>query len=67
MYHIAFENVVNNLVYVVLELLRTLIYFQLLLKRVEDVSEEVCDADGIYVILHNKKWGKGLKYCWTFT
>jgi len=41
--------------------------FQLLLKHVEDVSEEVCDSDGIYVILQNKRWGKGLKYCWTFT
>jgi hypothetical protein len=28
---------------------------QLLLKRVEDVSEEACDADGIYVILQNQR------------
>lgn len=39
--------------YVVSELLQSLIAFQLLLKRVEDVSEEACDADNIYVILQN--------------
>jgi len=37
------------------------------MKRVEDVSGEACDADGIYVILQIQRWGKGLKYCWTFT
>ena len=52
---------------VVSELLRSLIAFQLLLKRVEEVSEEACDADGICVILQNQRWGKDLKYCWTFT
>jgi len=31
-----------------------LIASQLLLKRVEDVSEEACDADGIYVIMQNQ-------------
>jgi len=35
-----------------------LIALQLLLKRVEDVSEEALDADGIYVILHNQ-WVRG--------
>jgi len=64
MYHIAFEILVNNLVSM---LFRSKIAFQLLLKRVEDVSEEACDADGIYVILQNQRWGEGLKYCWTFT
>jgi len=32
-------------------LLQSLIAFQLLLKHVEDFSEEACDADSIYVIL----------------
>ena len=74
MCRIASEDLVNNLVstllfshYVVSELLRSLIAFQLLLKRVEDVSEEACDADGIYVILQDQRWGKGLKCCWTFS
>ena len=35
--------------YVVSELLRSLIAFQLFSKRVEDVPEEGCYADGIYV------------------
>ena len=39
---------------------RSLIAFQMLLKRVEDVSGEACDADGIYVILQNQRWGGGL-------
>ena len=49
-YHIAFEVLVNNLFNTFFsELLRCLIAFQLLLKHVEDVSEEACDADGIYM------------------
>ena len=68
MYHIAFEVLVNNLVSTFFsELLRSLIAFQLLLKRLGDVSEEACDADGICVILQNQWWGKDLKNCWTFT
>jgi len=33
-----------------------MIAFQLLLKRVEDVSEKACDADSIYVIFQNQRW-----------
>ena len=63
MNHIAFEILVNNLVSTFFsELLRSLIAFQLVLKRVKGVSEEACDADGIYVIFQNQKWGKVLKY-----
>ena len=28
--------------------------FKLVLKRMEDISEEACDADGIYVIHQNQ-------------
>jgi len=45
------EVLVNN---IVSTLLWSVIAFQLLLKRLEDVSEEACDADGIYVILRNQ-------------
>jgi hypothetical protein len=43
-----------------LKILISLITFWLFLKRVEDTSEEVCDAYGVYVILQNQKWGKSL-------
>ena len=67
MYHIAFEILVNNLDSSLFsELLRSLFAFQLLLKGVEDVSVEVCEAGGIYVILQNQRWGKVMNYCWTF-
>jgi len=64
MYRNAFEVLVDDLVTM---LFRSLIAFQLLLKRVQDVSEEACDADGIYVILQSQRWGESLKCCWTFT
>ena len=38
-----------------------MIAFQLLLKRVEDVSEEACDAGGIYVILQEPEVGEGFE------
>jgi len=47
--------------YGVSELLRSSIAFQLLLKRVEDVTEETRCADGIYVILQNQRWGEGFE------
>ena len=28
------------------------------LKCLEDTSEEVCDADGVYVVLQNQRWGE---------
>jgi hypothetical protein len=33
----------------------------LYLKCVEDISEEACAADGIYMALQNQKWGKNLE------
>jgi hypothetical protein len=33
----------------------------LFLKRVEDSSGEACNADGVYVVLQNQRWGKRLK------
>ena len=31
-------------------------------KCFEDIS--ACDADGIYVVLQNQRWGKRFEYCW---
>jgi hypothetical protein len=41
-----------------LEILISLLTFGLFLKRVEDTSEEVCDAYGVCVILQNQTWGR---------
>jgi hypothetical protein len=40
------------------ELLQCLIAFRLFVKRVEYISEEERDADGIYVVLQVKRWGR---------
>jgi len=34
---------------------------------VDDISEETRDADGIYVVLQDHRWGEISKYCWSFT
>jgi hypothetical protein len=31
----------------------------------EDISEEACDVDGIYVVLQNQRLGKRFEYCWS--
>jgi hypothetical protein len=31
----------------------------------EDISEEACGADGIYVALQNQSWEKNLIYYWS--
>ena len=35
------------------------------MKCFEDISEEACDADGIYVVLQNQRRGKRFEYCWS--
>jgi hypothetical protein len=45
--------------------LQQLISFGFFLKCFEDISEEACDADGIYVVLQNQRWGKRFEYCWS--
>jgi hypothetical protein len=44
---------------------KSLIYFGFFLKCLEVISEEACDADGIYVVLQNQMWGKRFEYCWS--
>ena len=41
------------------ELLQGLIALRLFLKRLDDISEETRDADGIYVVLQDQRWGGG--------
>jgi hypothetical protein len=45
--------------------LHNLISFGLFLKYMVDISEEDCDADGMYVVLQNQGWGKRFEYCWS--
>jgi hypothetical protein len=40
-------------------------FLWILSKSFEDISEEACDADGIYVVLQNQRWGKRFEYCWS--
>jgi hypothetical protein len=49
------------------EIISELGALNLLLKCVEDTSEEACNVDGVYVMLQNQRWGKILKYCGSLT
>ena len=40
-----------------LGVLPDLISLGVFLKCLEDTSEEACDADGVYVVLQNQRWG----------
>jgi len=44
-----------------LGVLTNLISLGIFLKCLEDASEEVCDADGVYVVLQNQRWGRDLR------
>jgi hypothetical protein len=35
------------------------------LKCVENAFEESCDADGVYMILQNQRWGKRFEDWWS--
>jgi len=48
-----------------LECYKSLISFGFFLKCFEDIPEEACDADGVYVVLQNQRWGKRFEYCWS--
>jgi hypothetical protein len=45
--------------------LQSLSPFGFFSKCVEVISEAVCDADDIYVVLQNQRWGKRFEYCWS--
>jgi hypothetical protein len=53
--------------YVITKLFQSLDELNLLLKCVEDTSEETCNADGVYVMLQNQMWGNSLNFCGSFT
>ena len=42
----------------VLESFKSLVSVAFFLKCFEDIPEEACDADGIYVVLQNQRWGE---------
>jgi hypothetical protein len=44
---------------------QSLIPIGFFLKCVKDISEEACDAGGIYVVLQNQRWGKRFENCWS--
>jgi hypothetical protein len=44
-------------------MLQSSVSFGIFLKCVEDISEEACYADGIYVVLQNQRRGKEFEYC----
>ena len=48
----------------VLECFKSLGSFGFFLKCFEGIPEEDCDAEGIYVVLQNQRWGKRFEYCW---
>jgi len=41
-----------------------LVSLVILLKCLKDMSEEVCDADGVYVLLQNQRWGERFENGW---
>jgi len=47
-----------------LGVLPDLISLCIFLKCLEDTSEEACDADGVYVVLHNQRWGERFENRW---
>ena len=44
-----------------------MIAFQLISKRMDDAVKEAGDADGVYVMLEYRVWGKVVQYCRTVT
>jgi hypothetical protein len=41
--------------------LPNLLSLGIVFKCLEDTSEEACDADGVYVVLQNQRWGRVLR------
>ena len=54
-YQYFFEK--NSVIWTVLGVLPNLNFFGVVLKCLEDASEEACDADGVYVVLQKQRWG----------
>ena len=47
-----------------LGVLPDLISLGIFLKWLEDTSEEACNADGVYVVLQNERWGERFENRW---
>jgi len=47
-----------------LGVLPNLISLGIFLKCLEDTPEGACDADGVYVILQNQRWGERFENWW---
>jgi hypothetical protein len=44
---------------------KSLVSFGFFVMCFENIPEEACDADGVYVVLQNQRWGKRFEYCWS--
>ena len=54
-YQYFLEN--RSVIWTVLGVLPNLNFLGVVLKCLEDTSEEACDADGVCVVLQNQRWG----------
>ena len=61
-YQYFLEN--RSVIWTVLGVLPNLNFFGVVLKCLEDTSEEACDADGVYVVLQNQRWGESFENWW---
>jgi hypothetical protein len=44
--------------------LPNLISLGIVLNCLEDTSEEACNADGVFVVLQNQRWGESFENWW---
>ena len=58
-YQYFLEN--RSVIWTVLGVLLNLNFFGVVLKCLEDTSEEACDAEGVYVVLQIQRWGRVLR------
>ena len=61
-YQYFLEN--RSVIWTVLGVLPILNFFGVVLKCLEDTSEEACDADGVYVVLQNQRCGESFENWW---
>ena len=61
-YQYFLEN--RSVIWTVLGVLLDLNFFGVVLKCLEDTSKEACDADGVYVVLQNQRWGESFENRW---
>ena len=54
----------RSVIWTVLGVLPNLNFFGVVLKFLEDTSDEACDADGVYVVLQNHRWEESFENWW---